>query len=438
MTRPHRGRRLPTIALAAVLVVIAGCGSTPAPTQSPEESPSAASSSTVPSAASASPTVAPSVDNATTYARIEADVQAIRQLEARTPVEPHIVDQAGMTKLIEDELAATPADVVRATGASLRILGLLPAGTSLEELQRQMLTSQVAGLYNPEAKTLYVLSKQGTLGPAERVTFAHEFDHALQDQHFGLANLKIDEVGEGDRGLAHLALPEGDATLLMSLWAQQRLSAAETLQLFAEANDPQQTQTLLSLPAILRETLLFPYTTGLAFVTSLQSSGGWSAVDAAYARPPDSTEQLLHPEKYASHEAVLPIDVPVDLARRLGKGWTVPLVDSMGELQLRIWLREVGGLSNADATSAAAGWGGDRIAYATGPNGAWALALLTRWDSAADAAEFQRGASDAARSLQSSGESTDLRTATSDAVAVLFAPDQETWARLAAALGLQE
>lgn len=384
--------------------------------------------------AATSPAPPPSVDNRAVYAAIESDVQALRELRAKAPIEPHVVDQAGMTKVVEDELAATPAEVTRATEGAFRALGLLPAGTSLEELQRQMLTSQVAGLYDPTAKTLYVLSKQGALGPVERVTFAHEFDHALQDQNFGLGNLKVDQVGEGDRDLARLALAEGDATLLMSLWAQQRLSPSETLQLLAESSDPQQTQLLASMPAILRETLLFPYTTGLSFVTSLRAAGGWAAVDAAYARPPDSTEQLIHPEKYASHEAVLPIDVPTDLAKRLGKGWSVPLVDSLGEFQLRIWLEQVAGASSADATAAAAGWGGDRLVYATGPSGVWAVAVLTRWDTPEDAREFDDAASAGVARL--SGATSTIDAGDTGRLSFFVASDEAAVSRLAGALGL--
>ncbi len=429
MTRPRRWRRTRVTALVALVALVAACGNPPSPTPSPTTPPP-----TAPGPTASAPTSPSPVDNEAVYSQIEADVQAIRGLRAKSPVQPHLVDEAGMTKVIEKELAATPAELTKASEATLRALGLLPAGVSLEDLQRQLLTSQVAGLYDPEAKTLYVLSKQGALGPVERVTFAHEFDHALQDQSFGLGHLKVDQVGEGDRDLARLALPEGDAILVMSLWAQQHLSPADTLRLLSESNDPQQTRLLASMPAILRETLLFPYTAGLAFVTGLRAGGGWAAVDAAYARPPDSTEQLLHPGKYASHEAVLRIDVPADLARRLGTGWSVPLVDSLGEFQLRIWLEQVAGASSGLATAAAAGWGGDRVIDATGPNGAWAVALLSRWDTPADAREFEAAARPGVGRL--GGATATIDAGDTGRVTILVASDEASITRLAGALGL--
>ena len=106
---------------------------------------------------------------------------------------------------------------------------------------------------------------------------------------------------------------------------------------------------------------------------AVQAEGGWQSVDSVYAGMPESTEQILHPEKYTAKEAPVAVTLPADLATRLGTGWTVPLMDTFGEFQTGIWLRE-GGVETAEATDAAAGWGGDRLAVMKGPDGAWALA----------------------------------------------------------------
>jgi hypothetical protein len=99
----------------------------------------------------------------------------------------------------------------------------------------------------------------------------------------------------------------------------------------------------------------------------------------------------MHPEKYMAGEGPVPVTLPTDLATRLGPGWTVPLLDTFGEFQLGTWLRE-SGVATADATTAAAGWGGDRLAVMAGPAGAWAVAIDTEWDTASDATEFDSAA----------------------------------------------
>ena len=52
-------------------------------------------------------------------------------------------------------------------------------------------------------------------------------------------------------------------------------------------------------------------------------------------------------------------------------------------------------MASADATKAAAGWGGDRLAVMEGPSGSWAVAMQTVWDTAADATEFETAATTA-------------------------------------------
>ena len=95
---------------------------------------------------------------------------------------------------------------------------------------------------------------------------------------------------------------------------------------------------------------------------------------------PVSTEQILHPREVRRQRGSrIPVTLPVDLAGQLGSGWTVPLEDTFGELEIQYWLRE-SGVQPAAATAAAAGWGGDRLAVAKGPSGAWGVVIDTAWD----------------------------------------------------------
>ena len=372
-------RRPPLVGAILLCLVLVACGTS---------GPTAAPSTAAPTASSASPSgsAAPPPDPATVYATIEEQVRAIRGLQAKQPVDPKVLDEAALGTYIEGQFRKdNPIELVEANERLLKGLGLLQPDASLEDLYIDLLSSQVAGLYNPEDKQLYVVSRTGALGPTEKTTFAHEYTHALQDQNFGLAGMELDAPGEGDRAIARLALVEGDATLLMTLWQIQNLTQAEILQLFSEALDPKVTGALEKMPPVLRESLLFPYTGGLSFTQRLHGAGGWEAVNDAFSKPPASTEQILHPEKYDSGEAPLKVDLPDDLAARMGTGWTVGLEDTLGEFQLKLWLAEKAG---AGADAAVAGWGGDRVALLDGPADAWAIVMRTQWDTPADGAEF--------------------------------------------------
>jgi hypothetical protein len=444
-------------AVSITAMLAAGCGSpgpSPASVASPTSalSPAPASSAATstpagpgatrasPNPASAGASPAASTDEAAVYRQIEDQVVALRGLPAKQRLEPTILDEAQLRVRIEAQFRAeNPPAEIAASQATLVAMGLLPAGMSLADLYVNLLGSQVAGYYDPAVKQVYVVARTGQIGAIEKVTFAHEFTHALQDQNFGLKGITTDTVGQGDRSLAHLALIEGDASLLMTQWLMGHLDGAGIAQIMA--GDPAAQAQLDAAPAFIKDALLFPYLQGVTFVSSIWAQGGWAAVDRVYSRLPDSTEQILHLDKYAADEQ--PVTVLLDapaIAARLGAGWTATPADTLGEFQIGSWLRArgvTGAGGGISGDTAAAGWGGDRYALIDGPDGAYALVLLTTWDTPADATEYATAATQAVAGVP--GEARVVRVASGAPVpggaevAVLFASDAGVLDRLAAA-----
>ena len=379
--------------VASILLVAAGCGS-PAPTAAPSSAPppTTAPASSTPAASTTSPSPVASADVAAIYDAIEQQVIAIRGLKPSRPVPRQSIDQTQLRTMMTQEFdRESPPDYVAANEQLYKALGLIPADSSLHDLTLDMLSGGVVGFYRNDQGKLYVVSKTGLPGVSERITFAHEFDHALQDQNFPVFKDQEGLLDQSDRILARQAVYEGDATLLMSLWAASHFSPQDMLAYLALSADPAAQAVLQRTPAFLRDLLLYPYTTGLSFVRAAQLRNGWGGVDDLYRRMPESTEQILHPDKYAANEAPIPVALPEDLAEQLGSGWSVPLEDTFGELQVEYWLREAG-VAPATASTAAAGWSGDRLAVAKGPSGAWGVVIDTAWDTAADASEFSDAA----------------------------------------------
>jgi len=420
--------------LAAALVALAACGG-PSPSASP--SPAVTPTQTTTPGASASPvpsaTPAPSGDTAGLFRAIEDQVVAERGLEAKQRLVPTILSQAEATsRLVAEYRKKNPPEKVAEAEDTLKALGLLAADASLDSLTAGMLGSQVAAFYDTEANELFVISRSGAIGPSEKAYFSHEFTHALQDQHFDVEGIGASASGQGDRALARLSLVEGDATLLMTRWMVANLSPAELQEMLVVDQETQAQYN--ALPAILRETLMFPYQQGIALAMAAWMKGGWDAVDAMYSRQPASTEQVLHPEKYEAGEQ--PVEVPLDgaaLAKAMGAGWSGTPEDTLGEFQLSVWLRE-NGVVALPAGAAAAGWGGDRYVYLRGPNETYALALLTAWDAQVDADEFLAAAKTAAANLPGAAEARVVPTLgvdrLADHVAVLVASDAPTLAKL--------
>jgi hypothetical protein len=293
---------------------------------------------------------------------------------------------------------------------------------------------------------MFVLGDQGGFGPAERMTYAHEFNHALQDQHFDLNRIAPRHSDSNDRSLAVHAVIEGDAVMLQTLWAQASLSPDDLIQVArgaAGAGD-----SLARVPLVVRTELLFPYVDGFSFVrqTYRHSSNSYSAVDALLQNPPESTAQVLHPDKYLNHVHPVRVELPA-LAAQLGPEWRAVGSGVLGELDTQILLEQWGS-THTDASRVASGWSGDQWQLVE-KDGRAAIVVKSSWETPAAANEFfdtyARGlrsrfasamteeSSATRQALTTPVAATDLQVHDSDVVAVI-AFDRDTANALAAAI----
>lgn len=415
--------------LLALSVVLVACGST-----GPSAPPSATAGPTATPAPTASATPAPSQDADAIYDTIEQQVIAIRDLQPTKPVDRQQISEAELREMLTQQFdEETPPEYLAANERLYKALGLMPQDGSLRDLSLDLLSGGVAGFYRDDQGKLYVVSRSGGIGGNEKITFAHEFGHALQDQTWTVFKDQTDVLDQSDWIMGRQAVYEGDATVLMTQWAIAHATTQDLTDIVQAGSDPAQAELMARIPAIMKETLLFPYTTGMTFVQGTQTTDGWAGVNALYDRLPESTEQILHPEKYEADEQPIDVPLPADLAARLGTGWTVPLQDTFGEFQTGIWLRE-GGVPQGDALDAAAGWGGDRLAVIDGPDDTWAVAWHTVWDTEADAAAFEAAATTA---LAKAGGLAQLVPGTGGTTRwVLIASDAATMSQVANVLEL--
>lgn len=206
---------------------------------------------------------------------------------------------------------------------------------------------------------------------------AHEIEHALADQHFGLPTGDRPDPERADAALAELALIEGDATLTMQRYAVAHLSFGEQL---AMATDPAvlgAQADLDELPYHLVRQLTFPYLDGMAFVCDLHGRGGWAAIDRAYAARPTTTAQILFPERYGREDAADP-GGPAESP----PGWVRERSSSFGAAEL-LWLLEAPGGDTGraleDPRRRVGEWAGGRLTLLTrGSEAAVAVGLVDR------------------------------------------------------------
>jgi hypothetical protein len=324
---------------------------------------------------------------------IEVEMEMLRGLDETTPITRTFMTREQLAVFLENEFAEeySPEEVE----ADVRVLAafdFVPEDFDLLGLLLALYSEQIAGFYEDEEDTFYVITGgEPGAGSMElfdlpaRLTFAHEFVHGLQDEHFDLEDFISEDAFNDDEVLARLSLVEGDASLAMVEYViahASELTAADLETLSGEGVEAGQ-ESLAQAPPIIRETFMFPYVYGLDFVATLQEEG-WDAVDEAYADPPRSSEQILHPEKYLAGDEPQIVALP-PLTDTLGAGWRLVEAETLGEFQTGLYL--VQQVDQATADLASAGWDGDQYAlYAQ--DGAEVLAFATVWDSPEDRDEF--------------------------------------------------
>ncbi len=367
---------------AAALVADPAAGCAPGPTPPPSPPAAARAKEAPPSAAD------PRLPGLLAQTeRALAVVSRARALPARGRVDVAVVDTAGVRKHVLDNLYE---HMDRATfdrlGRIEATFGAMPAGADPEAVLLSLLEQGVAGFYDAETDTFYVVDhvSDAMIG----MVIEHELAHALQDMHFDLERFEKPNLHENDRDAARTLLIEGDAqaAYLAARAGEQGLAAVRPAVLDAGIDQALRLASAHPYPVLARS-LQLPYVAGTATVAALVREAGWRAVDALYDDPPATSEQMLHPDKLRNREPPVSVAVEGDAFAR-ATGWRVVWHDVVGEAGLLSMLADAA--APDVARDAAAGWGGDRY-VALEPDGGTPRPMIAggiAWDTEQDAAAF--------------------------------------------------
>jgi hypothetical protein len=350
--------------------------------------------------------VADTLDPAALLAEVSPQIEEIRGLRFKSPVAARVIDAAEARAHATGRLRLfATADDLAAQQDAYALLGLVPAGTDVLEVFLDVLDEQAGGFYDPGSKTFFLLGHMPRgIGP---FLTSHELTHALEDQHFDLDARLLAAKGNDDEIFALSAVHEGSATLAMALYGARAAASgrlkAEDLEALAKS-EAGRGEKLQSAPAVLERQLIGVYFLGARFLkrgrTGFAGAAPFPVADAerCYRDGPESSEQILHPEKYWDETRVdRPRRVVLgDAGARLGEGWRLRGSGVFGELTLGVLvgaptpaLAAAGMLPGSEAwtNEAAAGWGGDRWEVWI-KGGKRVLLVATVWDTRRDAEEF--------------------------------------------------
>lgn len=346
---------------------------------------------------------------------IVREVSRVRDLELKQPVPAAKKDRDSLKEALLQETEEEWTELDDKNERAMKAFGLLPADLELKRYEVDLMKEQIAGYYDPRKKEFFSIDRssgstkekdEDDTGSrfAEVHTLTHELSHAIEDQHFDLEATRKPHEADEDASLAVLSLVEGsaeesgwDSELSLYGWPLSTTGPIlrSVIGVYTELNelleelvddddiDPalkQSLEALHSAPPILSTTLQFPYTRGFTFVNRVRSEFGWEAVDAMYRDPPESSEQILYPERYFDRRdrpvAIAPASPPFD--------WKEVHQNTLGMLGMQILLLAFGG---EHAAARAEGWDGDRyVLWQAGDRDV--VGWVTVWDEEGQAEDF--------------------------------------------------
>ncbi|MDI7252858.1 MAG: hypothetical protein QME89_09920, partial [Actinomycetota bacterium] len=268
-----------------------------------------------------------------------SQVEGIRDLSADPGVPVDYLSQDQLReRMLQDFEEENPEEDIRTASEIMVMLGFIEPDLDLYQLYIDLYTEQIAGFYDPEENRMFLISEDQDMGAMDRYILAHELTHYLQDSNFDLRRPpfydppEAEEVTDDDASFAATCLVEGDAMLTSQLWLYRYMDASDMLEMQRESGEFS-TEVLDSAPEYVRDGLLFPYEEGQDFVRYLHARGGFRRVNEAFRRPPKSTEQIYHPEKYLAGEDPVPLEL-ADLGGDLGEEWELAYDNVLGEFDV--------------------------------------------------------------------------------------------------------
>jgi hypothetical protein len=279
-----------------------------------------------------------------------------------------------------------------ADARTLEKFGLIPEGFPLDSFLLDLLTDQVAGLYDPKAREFYIAD--WIPASEQRTVMAHELTHALDDQYFHIDPWLKAARPNDDAELARDAVVEGSAlaAMLDYMLGGEKMGVRELPDVSLLLNgqilgELQQDALMAKAPPFVRDELLFPYLGGTVFTQQfLKANSGWGDFRKVFENPPVSTQQILHPELYLSGVKPAPVILP-DLKVLVPSGWKMLEENVLGEFGLQEVLKQFLGEELGEQISPA--WAGDRyVVFENEKTKQTLLVFRLRLDTTANAARF--------------------------------------------------
>lgn len=310
--------------------------------------------------------------------RTMARIELIRGLDYDRPVDVEVVSRAEYRNQSVNVLGSGTAAERNVFWEALFVIGEdREAGGVLDEASG----TAVQGYYSSYSEQIVIVS-DAERPTVQTRTLVHELVHALQHQQFGLgANASTYDERQG-----YLGAIEGEAEHVPEAYFARCGVQWSCLELPPEPAPEERTHPGIDLVVIQ------PYVSGPEFVAETRQRYGWAGVDRLHERYPNSSSQVIHPDRYPDTDPVT-----VDYSDRSGENWETVTVDGAGDTIGEGAIFAM--LAHGDAITVdgrlsydhpfTAGWAGDRLVPYETDDGSFGYVWTTEWETEKDASQFR-------------------------------------------------
>lgn len=248
--------------------------------------------------------------------RIQAKVGELRGQKISGALKMGVVSKPDILDFLEKRIAEEySSEEFRQAELQLKLLELVPWDYDYRAELKSIYADQIGGFYDHKKQELFIADWLPAF--SQNPVLAHEIFHAVQVQEWNTASLLDSKLVPTDQLLAHQALLEGDATIVMLQYVADGLNQGDqTLGTMLEQTKNGMMRQLgmsaklavftggsahfANAPRYIKRALVMPYVLGAQFVWALKTSAkmSWLQINQIYQSPPSTTEHILLPRTY--------------------------------------------------------------------------------------------------------------------------------------------
>ena len=318
------------------------------------------------------------------------ELSSITGFKVKRQLPFEMISREQVNKFLKEQIRhSVKPEEIRAEETTLKKFGFVPQDFDLKKNTIDLLTEQAAAFYDFHRKKLFISDWAARNMRDEALV--HELGHALADQNFPIEKFLGKNSDDSEESLARESVVEGQAEWLMIQYALRQngrsLADPATAREFLKSDDdtgtPDKEYPVFSnAPLYIRRTLMFPYEDGQRFQQAVFMKDGNGAFAEVFQKPPVTTSQVMHPERYFNNvtatSPVLP--KPIHHSKAFVGG-------SVGELDEQVMLQQYIDADTAQSLSPKLRGATYRIDESK-PKGSTMLIYASEWQDEASARQY--------------------------------------------------